>query len=70
MRKIFRVLYIIQEKRIKRSDGFTFRKCVRLNPYNPLSYIVIPLSVIVGLLMFGFVGIKKEMDFRNPFKYR
>lgn len=70
MKKIFIKLLIVQEKRILRDDGFTYRKCYRINPYNPLSYVLIPVSVIVGLLMYGFVGITNEFDFQNPFKYR
>jgi len=33
-----------------------------LNPFHPLTYMVILLSLIVGLLMFGFVGLWKEVN--------
>lgn len=68
MRKILKLLFIIQEK--DRFDPFKRSyKVRRINPYNPLSYITIILIMIVGLLMFGFVGIWKEVDVRNPFKW-
>jgi hypothetical protein len=41
----------------------------RFNPYNPLSYIAYLIILIVGILMFGFVGIHKEADTLNPFKW-
>lgn len=60
---------MIQEKQVKSQIGPSYRK-IRMNPYNPLSYIYILLAFIVGLFMFGFVGIWKEMDLKNPFKYQ
>jgi thiosulfate reductase cytochrome b subunit len=42
----------------------------RINPYNPLSYITIVIVFISGLIMFGAVGIWKEIDLSNPFKWR
>jgi hypothetical protein len=41
----------------------------RFNPYNPLSYIVLITILIVGILMFGFVGFWKETTTINPFKW-
>ncbi len=65
MSKILIFLRVVQVRKNKR--GF---KRYRLNPLNPLSYITIVISVIIGILMFGFVGIFEEMDFKtNPFKY-
>jgi hypothetical protein len=69
MRKILKALLMIQEKQVKSPIGPSYRK-IRMNPYNPLSYIYILLAFIVGLFMFGFVGIWKEMDLKNPFKYQ
>lgn len=72
MRKLLKTLLIIQENKIfddvlnpKRS-----RTLYRLNPFNPLTYIAIIIIFVIGILMFGFVGIKNEMDFTNPFKWR
>jgi hypothetical protein len=69
MRKILKALFMIQEKQVKSPIGPSYRK-IRMNPYNPLSYIFILLAFIVGLFMFGLVGIWKEMDLKNPFKYQ
>lgn len=70
MRKIFETLSIIQIKKQKDSLEHIWTKR-RLNPYNPLTYLVIILTFIIGLLLFGFVGFWKEIDFRDlNFKYR
>lgn len=41
----------------------------RINPYNPLSYITLVIFLIVGILMFGFVGFWKETKTLNPFMW-
>lgn len=41
----------------------------RFNPYNPLSYIAFIIILIVGILMYGFVGIWKETTTLNPFRW-
>lgn len=70
MRKLFKTLSIIQIKKYKNPLGKTYEK-IRLNPYNPLTYLVIILIFIIGVLLFGFVGFWKEIDFRDlNFKYR
>jgi len=69
MKNIFKKIGIIQEKKVKSIIG-TPTKQLRLNPLNPLTYLLIIIAFIYGLLRFGFVGIWKEMDFRNPFKYQ
>jgi hypothetical protein len=71
-KKILKSLVIIQEvsnknRTPKLGRGFTVAR--RFNPYNPLSYIALVLIVIVGVLMFGFVGFWKETDKKNPFKW-
>lgn len=63
--KPLKLLMILQER--KNEHGFKRR---RLNQYNPLTYAFIVLAIIFGLLMFGFMGIRKEMDFSNPFKWQ
>ena len=42
----------------------------RLNPYNPLAYILIILVFVVGIILYGVIGFWKELDLRNPFKYQ
>jgi predicted PurR-regulated permease PerM len=72
MRKILKSLWIIQEVSNENREpklGRGFFNARRLNPYNPLSYITVIVSLIIGILMFGFVGFWKETDMRNPFKW-
>jgi len=66
MRKILISLYIIQEVSNKERHKKGLK---RLNPYNPLSYITIVLILVIGIIMFGFVGFWKEVDIKNPFKW-
>jgi hypothetical protein len=70
MRKLLIALKIIQEKKIKDPLGFTYKQR-RLNPYNPLTYLVIIYSFIIGLLMFGFIGFWNEVNWSDlKFKWR
>lgn len=71
MIKILKYLFILQEvsnkdRKVKLGRGFS--TAIRMNPYNPLSYVVVCLNIIVGILMFGFVGFWKEL-IKNPFKW-
>lgn len=67
MKKLLKFLFVIQEVS---NEGRELKLGARrLNPYNPLSYITVVLVLIVGILMFGFVGIWKETNLRNPFKW-
>ena len=71
MKKFLKYILVLQEipnKDQKLGRGYT--KAIRLNPYNPLSYLSIIISFIIGILMFGFVGFWKEVDLRNPFKWQ
>ena len=54
-------LWIIQEKNFLDEFKRT-RVKYRFNPYNPLTYIVIVMSLVIGVFMFGFVGIKNEIN--------
>jgi hypothetical protein len=47
--------------------GKGYFKAYRLNPYNPLSYIITIIGIPIVLLMYGFVGLFKKVD--NPFKW-
>lgn len=71
MIKILKCLFILQEvsnkdRNVKLGRGFS--TATRMNPYNPLSYVVVCLNIILGILMFGFVGFWKEL-IKNPFKW-
>jgi hypothetical protein len=75
MRKLLKLLWITQEKKIEVNDplaknGKRIRKVHRINPFNPLTYPTLIIIFIIGVLMFGFVGIWNEMDLRNPFKWQ
>lgn len=66
--KLFIFLWIIQEK--KRKDVFNrTRTEKRLNPFNPLSYITIIILLLTALLMFGIIGMWKEIDY-NDLKFK
>jgi hypothetical protein len=41
----------------------------RLNPFNPLSYIVVALVIPTLILLYGFVGMWEQTGIRNPFKW-
>lgn len=64
LKKILLLLGIVQEKTI---DG---RLHKRLNPYNPLTYVVVAIAFIVSVILFGVVGWKKEVNLFNEFKYK
>lgn len=69
MRNFLKFIKVIQIK--KQNDKFgNERKYYRLNPFNPLSYITLLLVLIIGLILFGFLGFKREIDTTNPFKYQ
>ncbi len=60
MRKLLERLYVIQKKtHVNEYGTYTLK---RLNPYHPLTYIVIPMYYALAIAMFGFVGYKQEMD--------
>ncbi len=72
LKKILKSLWILQEvdqRNKKEKLGKGFSSAVRFNPFNPLSYVALIIILIMALLMFGFVGMWKEMDLRNPFKW-
>lgn len=64
MKRLLVFLGIVQHKKVLYGNGTIprLRTLKRLNPFHPLTYIVILLSFIVGLLMFGFVGLWKEVN--------
>ena len=68
MRKLLKWLWIIQIKRLAHKHSGITDEWARLNPYNPLSYVTLVIAFIVALLMYGFVGIWKEVN--NPFKWQ
>lgn len=72
IRILLKRLFIIQEISNKNRNpklGRGFSTAMRLNPYNPLSYLTIPIVIIVGVVMFGVFGFLNEIDNKNPFKW-
>lgn len=47
--------------------GKGYFKSYRLNPFNPISYILVVVTIIVLLFMYGFVGSFEKAI--NPFKW-
>jgi len=66
MEDLLKMLMVIQERKIKHRLGR--QVLMRLNPFNPLTYIVMIISFIVGTILYGVVGYWS--GFKNPFKYR
>jgi hypothetical protein len=55
MKKLFEILWITQTKRVK--NGFGSESTMRrFNPYNPITYVVIVLFALIGIIMYGLVG--------------
>ena len=71
VRKIFKALFIVQYRKEEVNNKvIKFRESRRLNPFNPLTYLVIVGAIISGLIMFGLVGFWEQVDLRNPFKWK
>lgn len=68
MRKLLERLYVIQKKTHIDKHGVIYA-LKRLNPYHPLTYIVIPMYYALAIAMYGLVGHKQEMD-SNFFKWQ
>jgi len=47
--------------------GKGYFKAYRLNPFNPLSYILVVVTIPVILLMYGFIGSFEKAI--NPFRW-
>ena len=76
MKKLLIKLYIVQvvsneerQKNALKKLGRGFFNAHRLNPFNPLSYIVVALVIPTLILLYGFVGMWEQTDIRNPFKW-
>ncbi len=76
MKKILKFLFILQEvsNEQRHKDGLKrlgrgYFKAHRINPYNPVSYPFVLIVFIIGIVLFGVVGVWREIDCRNPFKW-
>ena len=65
--KLFKWLYINQEKQYQDSYGTWVKR--RINPFNPINYIVIILGSVIALFLFGPIGMWREIDTKNLFKW-
>lgn len=76
MKKILKFLkvtqYVSNEERQKqglKKLGRGFFTAHRMNPWNPLSYFIIIIVILVGIILFGIIGFWKHVDIENPFKW-
>lgn len=70
IRKILKWIWVIQFKKTQPDNNFERTYKRRLNPYNPLTYVVILTALSIGIILFGIVGIWRETDLKNDFKWR
>lgn len=68
MKKIFKSLRITQERKRIPELGITPRTQYRLNPYNPLSYLVILGWIVTAFVINVFIGVREAIS-ENPFKW-
>jgi hypothetical protein len=47
--------------------GRGFSKAYRLNPFNPLSYIIVIVAIPMTIILYGFIGFFKQVT--NPFEW-
>ena len=47
--------------------GKGYSKAYRLNPFNPISYILVVATIPIILLLYGFVGLFEKAI--NPFRW-
>lgn len=77
-RKVLKSLLIVQEKEVeittrKKFGGEEYRyKRIyrRFNPFNPITYVFLAIVIVLGIILFGFVGFNKEVQMGNPFNFR
>ena len=65
MRKFLILIKVVLTK--KNDRGFVRHK---LNPFNPLTYVVFVMGLLLAVICFGVVGMWKEFELTNPFKYK
>lgn len=62
-------LWVLQVRYQKRNESQTYsEKQIRLNPINPLSYMIAILMLFFSIFAYGIKGTYE--DFENPFKYQ
>jgi hypothetical protein len=69
MSKFYKAIGVVQERYSE--DAFKKRRTMRrMNPYNPLTYVAIVIIVVMGIVLFGVIGFKDEIDLNKPFTWR
>lgn len=68
VRKILKWVFVIQERQVKNSLGKK-RTERRLNPYNPLTYLVVLSCLLIGIILFGVVGVWGQFNIKKDFKW-
>ncbi len=66
--KALRVAQTVSNEGRNPKLGKGYFEAHRLNPYNPISYIVVAIAVLIGVVLFGILGFWKETE-GNPFKW-
>ena len=73
MLKFLRVLEVVSnEERVKnglKRLGKGYSEAYRLNPYNPLTYLLVIILMIVWIPMFGIVGLWIQLHEENLFEW-
>ena len=67
-RLVLKYLLIIQEMEVK-NDAWNRKTKTRINPFNPLSYIVYVIALIIAFFCYGF-NMGKEITTFNVFKWQ
>lgn len=49
--------------------GRGFSTALRLNPWNPISYVVVVATLALTFIWLGVNGLANETDYKNPFKW-
>ena len=68
MEELLKMLLVLQERKVPVYPNIK-RIETRLNPYNPLSYILLIVEIVLTLLLKGILGVRDMYLYRNPFKY-
>lgn len=76
MRNFLKRIYVLQvidnelrQENGQKKIGRGFSRAYRINPFNPLSYLVIVITLFFGITLFGLVGFWQQTDIKNPFKW-
>jgi membrane protein insertase Oxa1/YidC/SpoIIIJ len=74
MKELLKKLKVVQEvsneqrhKAGLKRLGKGYFKAYRLNPFNPLSYMLVVITIPVIITMYGFIGAYEKA--MNPFKW-